>query len=331
MSSTKSVRVENLEPEVEEFLLKQFPGQPDGYAYFGEHKYVHPKAYKDHVEGIYNMPLRKDDIWVATFPRSGTTWAQELTWLVSNNLDYEGAAKSLSKRFVFIEFPSYFPKELVNKPIFGHEDIGILMDFKALASEPSPRFIKTHLPMSLLSPQLLDTSRVVYVARDPRDVAISYYHLSKLRKIFEFSGDFKTYWRIFLNNLVISAPYFEHLKEAWKQRKHPNMLFLFYEEMYKDLPGVVRRVAKFFEKKYSDAQIRKLCEHLDIDNMRKNKSVNPDLNSTIDTEGAESFIRKGKAGGWREYFDEGMAAEAEKWMRDNLSGTDLRFPEVGSA
>ncbi|GBP28010.1 Sulfotransferase family cytosolic 1B member 1 [Eumeta japonica] len=328
MSSLDFVEVKDMEPENEEFLLKLFPGQPNGYAYFGKHNYVLPKSYKDHVEGIRHMPLRNDDVWVATFPRSGTTWTQELTWLICNNLNYEGAAQSLSKRFVFIEFPSFFSNDILNTPVFGGADAGILMDFKALASEPSPRFIKTHLPMSLLSPQLLDTSRVVYVARDPRDVAISYYHLSKLLKMFDYSGDFKTYWRIFLNNLVHWAPFFEHLKEAWEQRDHPNMLFLFYEEMYKDLPGVVRKVAKFFEKEYSDEQIQKLCKHLDIDKMRDNKSVNPDLNSSVAKEGEESFIRKGKAGGWREYFDEGMAAEAEKWMRDNLSGTDLRFPEV---
>ncbi|GBP28014.1 Sulfotransferase family cytosolic 1B member 1 [Eumeta japonica] len=303
MAAVKPVIVQDLEPEKEELLIKRFLGQRDGYAYFGEQKYLLPKPYEEHVDGIRCMPLRKDDVWVATFPRSG------------------------NGRHVF---PSFLPKGAMDDPLFEEIGTGMLMDYKELVDKPSPRFIKTHLPMSLLSPQLLDTSRVVYVARDPRDVAVSYYHHNKLLKIHDFSGDFKDYWKLFINDLVYWAPFFEHLREAWEQRNHPNMLFLFYEEMYKDLPGVVRRVAKFFEKEYSDEQIQKLCEHLKIDKMKKNKSVHPEWlqASPLVQEGAESFIRKGKAGGWQEYFDEEMSAEAEKWMQENLKKTDMRFPEV---
>lgn len=69
------------------------------------------------------------------------------------------------------------------------------------AKLPSPRFLKTHLPMSLLPPNLLDTTKVVYVARDPRDVAVSYYHLSKLFKVSEYLGDFKSYWGFFIKDM----------------------------------------------------------------------------------------------------------------------------------
>ena len=31
------------------------------------------------------------------------------------------------------------------------------------------------------------------------------------------------------------APYFTHVLEAWSQRNHPNMLFLFYEDLKKVL------------------------------------------------------------------------------------------------
>lgn len=40
------------------------------------------------------------------------------------------------------------------------------------------------------------------------------------------------------------------------------------------------------------------------------------------------LIFLGKAGGWRDYFDEEMALEADKWMEKNLSDTDLRFPHL---
>ena len=72
-----------------------------------------------------------------------------------------------------------------------------------LAAAPltAPRFIKTHLPMSLLPPKLLDTAKVVYVARDPRDVAVSCYHQSKLFKFWSCSGSFKDFWNLFHKSL----------------------------------------------------------------------------------------------------------------------------------
>lgn len=72
---------------------------------------------------------------------------------------------------------------------------------QVLESTPSPRFMKTHLPFSLLPPALLDTCKAVYVARDPRDVAVSFYHLNKSIRTQGYIGDFKTYWKYFHKGL----------------------------------------------------------------------------------------------------------------------------------
>lgn len=44
---------------------------------------------------------------------------------------------------------------------------------------PSQRYIKTHLPFDLLPNEILNGERspkIVYVARNPKDVCVSYYH-----------------------------------------------------------------------------------------------------------------------------------------------------------
>ncbi|GBP28018.1 Sulfotransferase 1C4 [Eumeta japonica] len=379
----ENVKVLDVEADVEKKLATHFGGPKRAYAYFGEDKYFIPKTYKNHADGIRRMPLREDDIWVATFPRSGTTWTQEMVWLINNKLNYEKAADSrLMQRYIFLEFRSFLTQEIIDELYSNQaESHSVFVDYKSLVNAASPRFFKTHLPMPLLPAQLLDTARVVYVARDPRDVAVSYYHHNKLFKVFGFTGDFKDYWEFFKNNQVEHAPFFAHVKGAWAQRNHPNMLFLFYEEMYKDLPSVVRRVAKFFEKQYSDEQLDKLCEHLTFDNMKQNAAVHPKwLRESADGAKVEKFFRKGanaralsnprevtrtlpafkdeirylmeeevghqksysldetqqriplfqvcKSGGWRDYFDDKMAEEAEDWIQSNLRDTDLRFPEV---
>merc|ERR1712018_865412 len=44
---------------------------------------------------------------------------------------------------------------------------------------PSPRVIKTHLPFEMLPPNLLDTCKVIFVSRNPKDCCVSFYHHAK--------------------------------------------------------------------------------------------------------------------------------------------------------
>lgn len=56
---------------------------------------VMPKKYVDNfMERIKKFKVYEDDIWLVTFPRCGTTWAQEMLRLLCNNFDYEKALKS---------------------------------------------------------------------------------------------------------------------------------------------------------------------------------------------------------------------------------------------
>ncbi|XP_063620495.1 luciferin sulfotransferase-like [Cydia splendana] len=332
------LEIRDVEPKLGAELMKYFTGEHTGFVRVGPKGYFLPDKYKQEALNIYTMEVRPSDIFVASYPRSGTTWTQELVWMVANDLDYEKSnAIPLTERYPFLEFSifvhpvmkarfheenSHSPEklrllELVSQP--GTEQ---------LAENTSQRFIKTHLPISLLPPTLLDKGRMVYVARDPRDVAVSFYHLNRLIRTQGYVGDFKMYWNFFINDLHHWTPYFEHLKEAWQKRHHPRMLFLFYEELTKDLPAAVRRVAAFLDKQYSDEEIAKLCEHLSIDSFKNNKSVNYDVMKELGIliPGEQGFIRKGKAGGWRDYFDEEMTQQADRWIADNLKDSDFRFP-----
>lgn len=73
--------------------------------------------------------------------------------------------------------------------------------YEVLANTKSPRFMKTHLPISLLPPALLDTCKTVYVARDPRDVAVSNYHLYKDNTMLGITAPFKDFFELFKNDI----------------------------------------------------------------------------------------------------------------------------------
>lgn len=90
---------------------------------------------------------------------------------------------------------------------------------------------------------------------------------------------------------------------------------------------VIEKVSKFFGKTYTNEQIDKLKDHLNIKNFRNNPMVNgQDLKDCGISPKNSSFIRKGQNGDWKNYFTEELKVEANKWISENLADTDLQFP-----
>ena len=56
------------------------------------------------------------------------------------------------------------------------KEINLLETVKLADSAPSPRVIKTHLPLEFLPPNLLETCKVIFVGRRPKDCCVSYFH-----------------------------------------------------------------------------------------------------------------------------------------------------------
>ncbi|KAH8379543.1 hypothetical protein KR009_005505 [Drosophila setifemur] len=52
-----------------------------------------PLYTEEFAERIGAFETRDSDVFVVSIMRSGTTWMQELSWLLLNNLDFDGAKK----------------------------------------------------------------------------------------------------------------------------------------------------------------------------------------------------------------------------------------------
>nr|BAF37537.1 sulfotransferase [Bombyx mori] len=311
--------------EEEDLILKKYyKGYSRPFVRVGAPGYLATPGYQDHAEDIYNLEIRPDDIWVIPFSRSGTTWLQELVWLVNNNLDYVAAASQpLSKRYAYIEYvtqKSDAAKKMLQS--IRPEQRATFESFETLPNLPSPRYVKSHLPLSRLPPALLDTAKVFYIARDPRDVAVSLHFAVKLFGYFSDEVTFKEFWDLFKRDLVLHTPIFSHVKEAWEKRHNPNLFFLFYEDMQNNLPSVIDKVCNFLNKAYTAEQKAELARHLSFESMKKTSTYSKP------SKGENSFFRKGKSGSWVEYFDDAMKEEAMEFMEKNLSDTDMRYPVV---
>ena len=199
-----------------------------------------------------------------------------------------------------------------------------------LEHQEERRFIKSHLPLCLLPPSLLTTAKVIYVARNPKDQMVSYYHHHRLIKSHGFVGDLPTFASRMMKNQLMVNPFFPHLEEAWQQRNHPNMLFLFYEDMKRDLGSVIDQVAQFLECKLSKEKKEHLIEHLDIKNFRNNPAVNAEFGKTLGLMNKTgNFIRKGKVGGWKEEFENfpEMEKQFDAWLSEQLKQSNVEFPD----
>lgn len=74
--------------------------------------------------------------------------------------------------------------------------------YQFFAEMSQQRFIKTHLPFKLLPPSIMQArAKVIYVARHPKDVVVSYYHLNKLYRTQGYVNDFDTFFEYFTRDL----------------------------------------------------------------------------------------------------------------------------------
>ncbi|EDV98133.1 sulfotransferase 1C4 [Drosophila grimshawi] len=300
--------IRDVDPATNAELLEYFIGERTGFVQVGPEGYFFPYKYKTEAKHYYNFEARPDDIWIATVPRSGTTWTQELIWLVANQLDFEQAKeRPLTERFPFLEFPLFLHDAVKEELLAENCDSPAALEFIELISRPGyetleqlprnqRRFIKTHFPFSLIPPSVLEKKcKIIYVARNPKDVAVSYYHLNRLFRTLGYCGDFERYWRYFQRGLNPWLPYYSHIKEAKQQRDLPNVLYLNYEDMLVDLPGAIMKIGNFLDCTPNAEGLEKLLNHLSFKSFRENKSVNMHQMAAVGVlnQGEAGFVRSG--------------------------------------
>ena len=240
---------------------------------------------------------RPSDIIVASFPKSGTTWLQELVWRVVHQETgpESGGGDTIEHRFPLIDLPA--------TPEF---------DLAPLEGLAEPRLLKTHMPYHLLPEGVTSSgTKVLYVSRDPRDVCVSFYHFSRLMAYQKYRGTFAEFRDRFTNDLVVYGPYREHVKGYLEHSD--TVLCLTYEQMHQDRASVVRKVAEFLDVALSEEQVEGIVSNTSFGVMKENPGTNfQQWNKTgFITEGR--FMRKGVVGDWKNYFTEEESDKFMKW------------------
>jgi hypothetical protein len=157
----------------------------------------------------------------------------------------------------------------------------------------APRIFKSHL----LYPAIpKGPGRYIYVARDGRDVAVSYYNL--YRNYNQYQGSFDEFFWRFMRGKLHYGSWFEHV-EGWRKHRHDlNILFLSYEELRRDLEGCIRRISAFCQIKVPEETLPRIVERCSFDFMKQHeRKFDPALEMLWENgTQLESFLRVGTAG-----------------------------------
>ncbi|ROT68870.1 estrogen sulfotransferase [Penaeus vannamei] len=191
-------------------------------------------------------------------------------------------------------------------------------------SLPDPRTLKTHLPFSLFAPSLLEKAKVVYVARNPKDAVLSYLHHHRLFRQLSFLGSLETFVEYFLEDNLLYGPYWLHLKEAWERRPHPNLHFVFYEDLKADIMGELKRLDAFLGTGLSHDQLANVAKYTSFGEMkaRNNLLINKDIFKNaeiIDQEVLQKdggFFRQGKSGDWKTKLTPDLIEKLDDWISE---------------
>jgi hypothetical protein len=274
-----------------------------------------PAEYVDVVDAEFDF--RPDDVWLLSFPRSGTSWSHEVISAVL----YDGDIAALTLAQRERKIPKFRPIEI------GIGPAGNLAERLAMwRAAPSPRVVPTHVPYRLFPKAVLALKcKRVYVLRDPRDVAVSMYHLHRSHRVL---GNFKGTWDEFFEEFAAGrVPYggwFDHTLGWWPHvAAHPNeVLVLTYEQLKNEMPASLRRLGSFLGRNLPDAAIAAIAAHTSFAAMSANPFTNRAGNPVMDFSVAP-FLRKGEIGDWRRHFTAEQTARIQVLWDEKIRGTSI--------
>ncbi|MBL4622189.1 MAG: sulfotransferase domain-containing protein [Immundisolibacteraceae bacterium] len=259
------------------------------------------------IGNAMSFQLRPSDVFINTYPKSGTTWLQQIVHGLRSRGDMD-----------FDEITAVVPW------METALDMGIDIHGEQFAN---PRAYKMHLPLTM-APKGGKTTTVV---RDPKDVVVSQYHF--------WNGWFFEEGTVTTSEIVdvMFVPrmgpinYWDHLLGWWPERDSENLLVLCYEQMKQDFPATLERIAKFIGCELDDELREIVLRQSSIEFMRDhNRQFDDHLFSDARNEacglppGETTKVRRGAVGDHNaEMTTEAAEKVDQAWQREITPETGL--------
>jgi len=232
-----------------------------------------------------NLAVYPDDTFLVSYPRSGNTWTR---FLIANLL-YPGGEVS------FANIEKLIPDASAQSS-------------KTLKSTPRPRVIKTHEYFDHRYP------KVIYIVRDPRDVALSYYDFHRKYQHIDDSMPLNRFVEGFVSGSLISAGWGTWAENVaswlYTRENSDKFLLLRYEDMLEHAVAELSRVARFMGIAPAQARLEQAVQLCAADRMRNlEKRQEDQWLATLGSAARRAqrqkrrkdipFVGGARSGGWR--------------------------------
>jgi len=222
-----------------------------------------------------DLPVYADDTFVVSYPRSGNTWTR---FLIANLLHPDEPA-------TFANIERLVPDSEAQSSRY-------------LKSIPRPRVIKSH---QYFDPRY---KKVIYIVRDPRDVALSYYDFQRKYRQIQDGYPLSQYVSDFVDGRLTSADWgtWGENVGSWvaTRQKHTGFLLLRYEDMVADTERELAKIAAFLGIEPKRQLLANTIDRSSAERMRGlEKTQGSEWVSTKNKRSDIPFIRTASSGGWR--------------------------------
>ncbi|MGA3195758.1 MAG: sulfotransferase domain-containing protein [Terriglobales bacterium] len=270
---------------------------------FGQLKYAVKYAFGLDLAGKH-YTVYPDDTFLVSYPKSGNTWVRFLL----ANLIHPNEKVSFSNINRLLPAPGVLSKRF-------------------LRTLPRPRILKSHEPFDARF------KKVIYLVRDPRDVAVSEYHFDLKKRYIAADMTLEQFIKPFLAGETSSyGSWWEHTA-SWIGPRFGNPAFLLarYEDLLADPIGETAKIAEFLGIDADEERLRAAVERSAADRMRKLERQDADKwTGSKDTRKDIPFVRAAKSGGWKESLPRHLVEEIEvAWSPlMNFLGYELQSQEL---
>nr|XP_054765229.1 sulfotransferase 1A3-like [Lytechinus pictus] len=283
-----------------------------------------PAVRVEALKEIRSFQIRQDDVFIVTYPKSGTHWMNEIV----NFLLADGDAERVNRRssIIHIEFALIHDvgKETSNAFLF-------CFFFQLLKNIESRRIITSHLRYRFLPKQVDEKkTKIIYVARNPKDVFTSWFHFLKNDPRYGHLP-WETYFNGALSGEYMFGSWFDHVLEFWNMREEENVLFLKYEDLKSNVRETVASIANHLNLTPTDDVIDKVVQSTSLDEMKKRyKRMETDSQDPVKIHygksyGINSYVRKGKIGDWKNLFTVAQNEEFDRVFQEKMKDSGLSF------
>jgi len=235
--------------------------------------------------GGRNFPVFPDDVFIVSYPRSGNTWTR---FLIANLIYPEEA-------IAFANIERKIPDVYKNTR-------------RQLAQTSRPRILKSH---EYFDPRY---KKVIYIVRDPRDVALSYYHFARKHRKVEDGYPLERYISRFIAGEVDEYGSWKENVASWLATRQgsESFLLLLYEDMLEGTGRELLKVASFLGIDRSPEQVARAVELSSASRMRDMEKQQAGVwVGTKNTRKDIAFVRTANSGGWRSSMPKSLVVAME--------------------